>query len=286
MLRPSRTATATAAAALALTALYAAPAHADDGSLLKSVECGTSGGNGCRILLRWILEYGGLPGTPATPGTGGSGGAGDAGGSDEYADVDWDAIDWDNLIDWENDVDWDSVDWDAVFAEAAQGEEGTDPLTTIEEALADFRLPEPVIATSPGPASLILVNTPLWLWVDPQGWGAESTSAELGDTALTVTATPVRTLWTMGDGSTVECEGPGTPFDPETHDAASASPDCGYVYTAAPGTGAARTVAVRVLWDTEWSFSDGGGGALDQLTSTSEIDLTVRESHGLVTDTH
>lgn len=283
MLRPSRPAAAAAVTALVLAALSAAPAHADDGSFLGSVECGTAGGNGCQILLRWLLEQGGIPGVP---GTGGSGGTGGAGGSDEYADVDWDAIDWENLIDWENDVDWDAIDWDAVFAEAAEGGEGTDPLTTIEEAMASFRLPEPQIATSPGTDSLVLVNTPLWLWVEPEGWGAESTSAQLGESSLTVTAAPVRTVWTMGDGTTVECEGPGTPFDPAVHDAASASPDCGHVYTAAPGADAVRTVTVRVLWDTSWSFSGGGGGTLDQLTSASEVDLTVRESHGLVTDTH
>ncbi|MGQ4267638.1 hypothetical protein [Nocardiopsis changdeensis] len=284
MLRPLPPAAAAAAAALVLATLSAAPAHADDGSFLGSVECGTSGGNGCQILLRWLLEHGGVPGTP---GTGGSGGTGGAGGSDEYADVDWDAIDWESM-DWENMVDWDSMDWDRIFEEAARGEEGTDPLTSIEEAMASFQLPEPTIATSPGTDSLILVNTPLWLWVDPQSWGAESTSAELGDSSLTVTATPARTLWTMGDGSTVECEGPGTPFDPAVHDADSASPDCGHVYTSASDTTpeGVRTVTVRVLWDTEWSFSGGGGGALDQLTSTSEVDLTVRESHGLVTDTH
>ncbi|MGW9351050.1 hypothetical protein [Nocardiopsis flavescens] len=288
MLRPLPPAAAAAAAALVLATLSAAPAHADDGSFLGSVECGTSGGNGCQILLRWILENGGIPGTPGTGGSGGSGGTGGgAGGSDEYADVDWDAIDWD-AMDWSQ-IDWDAMDWDAIFAEAGQnGEEGTDPLTTINEAIAAFQLPEPQIATSPGTDSLVLVNTPLWLWVDPATWGAESTSAQLGNSSLTVTATPARTQWTMGDGSTVECEGPGTPFDAAAHDAASESPDCGYVYTSASDTGAegVRTVTVRVLWDTTWDFSGGGGGTLDQLTSTSEVDLTVRESHGLVTDTN
>ncbi|MDT0331177.1 hypothetical protein [Nocardiopsis lambiniae] len=289
MLRPLPPAATAVAAVLVFATVGAAPAaHADDGSFLGSVQCGTSGGNGCQILLRWLLEHGGTPGTPGTGGTGGAGGSGGTGGgtgSGEYDDVDWDAIDWD-AIDWSQ-IDWDSMDWDAIFAEAAEGEEGTDPLTALEEAMASFELPEPKIATSPGTDSLVLVNTPLWLWVEPEDWDAESVSAQLGSTSLTVSATPARTAWTMGDGSTVECEGPGTPFDASTHDAASASPDCGHVYTSASDTAAegAHTVTVRVLWDTEWSFSGGESGTLEQLTSTSEVDLTVRESHGLVTDT-
>ncbi|WP_017587169.1 hypothetical protein [Nocardiopsis ganjiahuensis] len=292
MLRPLTPAASAVAAALVFTTVGAAPAaHADESSFLGSVECGSSGGNGCQILLRWLLEQGGVPGRPGGGGSGGTGGTGGAGGtgSGEYDDVDWDAIDW-NAIDW-NDIgiDWENdFDWDAIFAEAAEGEEGTDPLRSLQETMASFELPEPQIATSPGTDSLVLVNTPLWLWVEPETWDAESVSAQLGSASLTVTAAPVRTAWSMGDGTTVECEGPGTPFDPAAHDAASASPDCGHVYTAASDTASegTRTVTVRVLWDTEWSFSDGGNGTLDQLTSTSEVDLTVRESHGLVTDTH
>lgn len=289
MLRPLPPAAATAAAVLVFTILNAAsPAHADDGSFLGSVECGSSGGNGCQIRLRWLLEHGG---TPGTPGTGGSGGADAGTGTSEYDDVDWDAIDWNDIgVDWENDIDWGAMDWDAIFAEAEEGEEGTDPFATLEEAMASFELPEPTIATSPGTDSLILANAPLWLWVEPEGWDAESVSAELGSTSLTVTAAPARTVWTMGDGTTVECEGPGTPFDAATHDADSESPDCGHVYTSASDTPdatgeAARTVTVHVLWDTEWNLSNGDSGALDGLVSTSEVDLTVRESHGLVTDT-
>ncbi|MFL1428661.1 MULTISPECIES: hypothetical protein [unclassified Nocardiopsis] len=265
-----------------LTTGPASPAAADEESFLGSVECGTGGGNGCQVLLRWYLEQRGDPGSP---GTGGAGGSGGTGVPDEYADVDWDAIDWGSM-DWSQ-IDWDSFDWDRIFEEAAREQQATDPLVAIEEAMAAFELPEPTIATSPGPDSLVLVNTPLWLWVEPEGWDAASTSAELGDSSLTVTATPTRTVWTMGDGTTVECEGAGTPFDPAVHDAASASPDCGHVYTAASDTApeGVRTVTVRVLWDTEWSFSDGGSGTLDQIFSTSEVDLTVRESHGLVTGT-
>jgi len=279
MLRLVRPA-ATAAVLTLLATGIAAPAHADDGSFLGQIECGSSGGLGCSILLRYWQSQAGQQGSN------GSGGSGAPAGSSDG--VDWDAIDW-GAIDWSQ-VDWSTIDWDSIDYEA--GEDGTDIVTTLQEAMDSFELPPPRIETSPGGDSLVLVNTPVWLWVESQDWEVTEASAAIQDSSFTVTATPTSTLWTLGDGTQIRCEGPGTPFDPAVHDPQSASPDCGHVYDLSSDSqpGGAYPVTVQVGWDVGWEitegeFAEGGAGDFDPLTTTSQVDLQVAESQGLVTDT-
>jgi len=54
-------------------------------------------------------------------------------------------------------------------------------------------------------------------------------TAAAGAVSVTAVAKPVAVVWEMGDGGTVTCTGPGTPF-PVGADPKSASPDCGYTY--------------------------------------------------------
>ncbi len=283
MLRLVRPA-ATAAVLTLLAAGAAAPAHADDSSFLSQVECGSSGGQGCSILLTWWQSQNGQPGSGGSGGAGGTAGSGDAGAGTSSPDgTDWDAMDWDS-IDWSL-VDWDAIDWDAIDYDGEEGD-GTDPVSLVREAMGSFQLPPPEISTSPGEDSLVLVNTPVWLWLDSQQWESTGTSAQIDDWSFNLTASPVSTLWTLGDGTTVRCDGAGTPFDPDTHAPDAASPDCGHVYALPSDSeeGGVYTVGVQVGWDVGWDATDGGSGSLNQLTTTSEIQLRVAESHGLVTD--
>ncbi|MEV2276810.1 hypothetical protein AB0I72_14640 [Nocardiopsis sp. NPDC049922] len=278
-------ATSLAVAAVVLGA--APPANADtaDGPtaagstpVLTEVECGSGGGSGCTVVLSHTETTGG------TEGTSGTGAASTTTGDphDPYADVDWSAVDWDS-------VDWDAIDWDAVDYGGQEGEEATaptDPVTLIQESLASFELPPPQIATSPGNGSLVLVNTPLWLWIDDQTWAPVTATAEIPGWSLTITATPRESRWAMGDGEEVVCEGPGTAFDPERHDPESASPDCGHAYTRASVAreGGTYTLTTGVVWDIAWEFSDGTAGARDSVTTTSEVEVAVDEAQGLVSD--
>lgn len=284
MLRLVRPAATAAVLTLLAAGAVATPAQADEGSFLGQVECGSSGGLGCSILLRWWQTHAGQQGS------GGSGGSGDPGAPAAPSDgVDWNAIDWD-AIDWSQ-VDWDAIDWEAIDY-TGEGETPTDPVTLIQESMANFELPPPRIETSPGSDSLVLVNTPVWLWVESQDWEAAEASAEVQDWSLTVTATPTATVWNLGDGTQIRCEGPGTPFDPAVHDPELASPDCGHVYTLPSSSqpGGVYPVSVEVGWDVGWELSEGefaGGetGALDSVTTTSQVELQVDESQGLVTGT-
>ena len=83
----------------------------------------------------------------------------------------------------------------------------------------------------------------------------------------------------MGDGTTVSCDGAGTTYNPRVHDPDAESPDCGHTYTA---TGE-REVTADLSWEVEWSTTDGDGGDLPALTTTSSEQVRVIESSGVVT---
>ncbi|NYI98615.1 hypothetical protein HNR12_004892 [Streptomonospora nanhaiensis] len=287
-----RTGTAAAAAAILVLVVPGhaqadptAPTGAGAGSFLSSIECGDDGGGGCDILVRSIQSAagsagtaGGAAGAPALP-------APDP--NDPYANVDWDAIDW-SAVDWSA-VDWDAIDWESIDysgGAATPATEGADPVALIVESMDSFDLPEPEISSSPAPDSLILVTTPVWLWIDEAEWQPATAEAEVPGMSLSLTAVPRATRWEMGDGTEVVCEGPGTPYDPATHAPDAESPDCGHVYTrsslAEPDD--VFTVRARISWDITWEISGGDTGTLDPVTTTSTVDLTVRESQGLVTE--
>ncbi|WP_304455291.1 hypothetical protein [Nocardiopsis sp. YSL2] len=273
--------TGTAAVAVLVGVLVAPPpAGADPGSFLGQVECGSTGGPGCAVLLRWWQTQGGGPGTPGSGGAGGTGSGTTEPGP--YDSVDWSAIDWENAVDWDA-VDWEAIDWDAVDYDG-EGEPPTDPVTLIQESIASFDLPAPRISTSPASDGLVLVHTPVWLWVEEEDWADAVATAEVPGWSLSITATPSGTHWTMGDGTEIVCEGPGTPYDPAVHDPEAESPDCGHVYTRASSgqDDGAYTVTAAINWEVAWEFSNGTNGTLDTAATSSEVAVTVEEAQGLV----
>jgi hypothetical protein len=83
----------------------------------------------------------------------------------------------------------------------------------------------------------------------------------------------------MGDGQTVTCRGPGTPYT-ASDDPASASPTCGYTY---PVSSAGRPdgtfpVSVTITWDITWTGTGGAGGELPPLFTTAAVAMRVAES--------
>ncbi|MBB5493418.1 MULTISPECIES: hypothetical protein [Nocardiopsis] len=145
------------------------------------------------------------------------------------------------------------------------------------EARASLSLGTPGISMSPSADAPILVRVPVWLWVDD--WDAQSATASVPGGSVTVTATPSALSWDMGDGTTVECEGPGTAYTSRVHDPAEESPDCGHTYTSRGD----REVAASMAWSIEWSSTSGEGGSLPDLVTTSSVSVRVVESSGVVT---
>lgn len=156
------------------------------------------------------------------------------------------------------------------------------PEELARRAYRQLTLAVPVIRTSPAVAVPQLVRVPTWLWVDQGVWTPRSRTAAVPGLSATATARPVRVRWSMGDGDTVECRGPGTPFRAGVAQAAAASPDCGHTYLrpSAGEPGGRFPVTATVEWSVSWA---GGGqaGTLPALTSTSSATLRVTEAQAL-----
>jgi hypothetical protein len=99
--------------------------------------------------------------------------------------------------------------------------------------------------------------------------------------SVTATAKARQVAFSTGDGASVRCTGPGTPWRAGM-DPAAASPTCGHTYTAASPGGGYRLRAT-VTWDVTWV---GGGetGTAGPLTTAAEVDLLVVEAGGVNTN--
>ncbi|MFF3531502.1 ATP/GTP-binding protein [Streptomyces rubiginosohelvolus] len=104
-----------------------------------------------------------------------------------------------------------------------------DPEAVARRAAASMKLTGPAVA-SPRAAGEYVVGMPMWMWAtpSPNSTGPISASATAGGVTVTATAKVTTVRWAMGDGTTVTCNGPGTPYTPDR--GKSMSPDCGHLY--------------------------------------------------------
>ncbi|MEV7393947.1 hypothetical protein [Streptomyces sp. NPDC091215] len=131
------------------------------------------------------------------------------------------------------------------------------------------------------PADEQLVGLPTWLWLARGEWSAVSATASVPGVSVTAVARPVSVVWTMGEGNTVTCTGPGTPYGSDAG-AKNASPDCGYTYrtSSAGQPGGAFAVSATVHWAVTWSGADQTG-VFPDMTTTSNARFRVAESQAL-----
>ncbi|AXK37718.1 hypothetical protein DVA86_28080 [Streptomyces armeniacus] len=162
------------------------------------------------------------------------------------------------------------------------------PTALAEQARSQLRLPSLSIKRSP--AAEQLVNLPTWLWLERGRWRKVSATASVPGVSVTVTARPTAVDWSMGDGSSRTCKGPGTPYGtgPGAKGAAqpkNASPDCGHTYRASSAgePDEAYPVSATVRWSLAWSGA-GESGAFPGLTTTSSAAFRVEESQAVNTD--
>ncbi|WP_304455576.1 hypothetical protein [Nocardiopsis sp. YSL2] len=163
--------------------------------------------------------------------------------------------------------------------------EGFDPAVLAEQARAVMSVPEPAIGTAPPLGKPRFVNMPSWMWVAEQDWEPVTATASVSAGSVTVVAVPERVVWDTGDGHEVVCTGPGTVFSSDVY-REEGSPDCGHTYTALPSGGAGARVGLVAVWEwgVSWSTTDGQGGVLEDLTTTSTVSVPVSEIHSVVTD--
>jgi hypothetical protein len=136
-----------------------------------------------------------------------------------------------------------------------------------------LRLEGPDIGRAPQAGRPGLVGLPVWLWTTrtPRTWGPVSATASVPGLSVTATARAQRIVWSMGDGHSVTCTRPGTPYRESL--GGRRSPDCGYVYTQPSTTEPDGTY--RVTGTTTWRVVWAGGGDSGAITLTRSSTTTV-----------
>ena len=104
-----------------------------------------------------------------------------------------------------------------------------DPELVARRAADAMKLVGPKVA-SPRAAGKYVVGMPMWMWVtrSTSSYGPATATATAGGVTVTATAKVAAIRWDMGDGTTVTCHGPGTPYSADR--GKSPSPDCGHRY--------------------------------------------------------
>ncbi|MBP2407310.1 hypothetical protein [Brachybacterium fresconis] len=176
----------------------------------------------------------------------------------------------------------DSADTDPSGGPAAR----PSPAEVAQTAVSQMHLVAPQIASAPNdPDTLGAVGLPVWLWVanpGPTTTGPNSTSATAGDVTVTATATFSGMTIDMGDGTTIECTGPGTEY-PGT--GIEESPDCGHVYEQMSDDqpGGLYTVNITAHWAVDWESNSGEGGQIP-VDLTTDKQLRIGSYQSVVTD--
>lgn len=151
-----------------------------------------------------------------------------------------------------------------------------DPRQVAATALASVQIDPPVIHTNPSEADRLFVQVPTWLWVQGDWWKSHEATARAGRVWSTVKATPVSVTWSMGDGSTVTCNGPGSEWSPAVRADVS---DCTYTYRSSSvsrPTGRFEMTAT-VTFKVSWTSNASGGGTLPSVTRVSSRSVAVGE---------
>jgi hypothetical protein len=147
-----------------------------------------------------------------------------------------------------------------------------DPQDLAQRAVDSMTLLGPDIA-SPKATGKYTVGVPMWMWVNQSAttFGPNTASASAGGVTVTATAKVSKIVWQMGDGASVTCNGPGTPY--QASEGMAQSPTCGHVYskTSAGAKNGKHQVTATSTWTIDWQ----GGGAAGQLTEIRQTNVQV-----------
>ncbi len=157
-----------------------------------------------------------------------------------------------------------------------------DPYQLALDALESVQIAGPAIRTSPSENGRLYVQVPTWLWLDPSWWQPYEATANTGRVWSTVRATPVATSWNLGDGRSVSCRGPGTPWRPGLADDAT---DCTHTYrqSSAREPGGTFDLEATVTFEVSWTSNAAAGGTLPAISRTSTLDVEVGEIQAIGT---
>lgn len=174
------------------------------------------------------------------------------------------------------------VVWLATSATPAPGPTPA-AATLAQQAVSRLALPGFTIDASPALATDQLVGLPTWLWLAAAEWQATTATAAVPGESVTATATPIAVTWNLGDGTTIVCHGPGTPYS-VSDEPGQRSPTCGHTFTtsSAGQPDDAFTVTATVSWSVTW-VGDGASGTIPDLENTALTTLRVATIESLNT---
>ncbi|MFC7512143.1 ATP/GTP-binding protein [Streptomyces thermocarboxydus] len=220
--------------------------HAEDGPKGGGgIECGLYD---CEVEVDVPGQGGGQAGgSGGTDGTGGSGSSDSGDPTDKTVCVykladpqppagslDWQGHEPGDGAVYEQTCGWGGVDGDVivrmVWLADPPPQETVDPAVLAQRAVDSMTLLGPDIA-SPRVAGKYTVGVPMWMWVNRSAttYGPNTASASAGGITVTATAKVSKIVWKMGDGASVTCNGPGTPYT--SSQGMAESPTCGHVYS-------------------------------------------------------
>jgi len=176
------------------------------------------------------------------------------------------------------------------------GRTGSDPKTVVKSAIANLGLHPPV----PGVGAYVYpgyyqwgltwwVGAPMWLWVDTTDdlqWGTHTITATEGGLTITATVTAGKAVFDPGDGGDpVTCNNAGTfrGWDPNDRLSHHSPSGCEYTYLETnkmEDMNSRFEVSATVVWDVEWSTTDGQYGTFTVEThSETTASIHVGELH-------
>ncbi|MXZ30503.1 MAG: hypothetical protein F4236_07505 [Acidimicrobiia bacterium] len=155
--------------------------------------------------------------------------------------------------------------------------------SVISSAMGALNPPRPKIHTSPSHRKGLLVQTSTWLWLSPSYWRTYSTTIMVMGYVVTIFATPTTVRWKMGNGDSITCIGPGTPWVAGFGDSLST---CKYTYRHSsdgkPGDRYKITAIVTFVGSFTTVGLGGMRGPLGAVTRKSSIRAPVAEIQGLI----
>lgn len=136
-----------------------------------------------------------------------------------------------------------------------------DATETIERAVDHIReqIPDPAPAINPPVEVGGVVNLGLWLAVEETPTLGPITAEAGPDSWVTVTAAHNHTVFIMGNGDTVECNGIGDPIPQAQLNDPAPSPTCGYTYRESSFDDAPYQLGIDATWTIPWQSSNGPG---------------------------
>jgi hypothetical protein len=149
----------------------------------------------------------------------------------------------------------------------------------VQQAVEQLPLVSADIGIAPRPGGAGLVGLPVWMWTNNADatWGPVEVRVPGPGITVVAQAEATRIEWDMGDGHTVVCDEPGTPYHPRY--GGEPSPDCPYVYSepSRDQPDGRYTVTATTTWYIEWWVEPSGPSGDDAAERTSSTTVRINE---------